>query len=226
MQIFVREGGAWEPTNDAHIRHSDSWKSVLYESGSQAFTSTGSSTFTVPAGVVSLTATVVGGGGGAGGSYSSGDWWTGGAGGSGGYINASAYSVTPGESLTITVGSGGLRASQYFNGWYQTEPSPMNGTAIGQAGSDSAIQRSSTDIARATGGGAGLAGDSNCGGNAAGGTPNGDQGDQRGGLCYGYGYSGTQYGGVNGSGYGSGGNVQRNQNANHHGGDGYINLVW
>lgn len=245
MQIFVREGGAWEPANDAHIRHSDSWKSVLYESGSQGFISTGSSTFTVPAGVVSLTATVIGAGGGGGGCHSSGDLWVGGGGGAGGRSTATAYAVTPGEELTVFVGEGGCWGHTYFNGWLNQS---CRGTGIshshGEDGEDSYVTRGSTDIVRATGGeggpqGLGQAFDSPRGSwnngdqcvQAVGGMPQSNatnaKGEQSAATgCYGYGYQGPQAGGVNGSSYGNGGDGGYSGNAGDYGEDGYILLAW
>ena len=63
----------------------------------------GSGTWTVPAGVNSLEVLVVGGGGG-GGQQSSGA-------GAGGMYYASAYAVTPGSSVNVAVGAGGLGGS-------------------------------------------------------------------------------------------------------------------
>jgi len=296
QEVYVKDGGIWKPCVDVYVKDT-TWKGALYEAGSENFTTDGSTTFTVPAGVYTLTATVVGGGGGGGGGDSSGDMWTGGAGGSGGYINEKTFPVTPAEELTIIVGAGGLRASQNFNGWHQVEPSPMDYIAIGQDAGDSAIQRSSTDIdsvestlscgtvntdatvtvstttllvgmkvtgtgipadttiasinaneldfelsaaatvtdtndltfslpARATGGKGGDRGNANCDVRGVGGTPNGEDGDKSGGLCYGYGYNGTQIGGDNGSGYGEGGDSQRSTDNNEHGTDGAILLSW
>lgn len=70
--------------------------------GQQEFSSTGS--FTVPTGVTSISAVAVGAGGlGVNGENSNYGHGTGGAGGSLRYVNA--ISVTPGESLTVTVGA-------------------------------------------------------------------------------------------------------------------------
>ncbi len=70
---------------------------------------TTSQTFTVPAGVTRVKATVVGGGGG--GAYAAtttyqADYSSGGGGGAGGAA-IGVYSVTPGNQITVTVGSGG-----------------------------------------------------------------------------------------------------------------------
>jgi hypothetical protein len=71
------------------------------------FTSSGTATFTVPQGITSMIVECWAGGGGGG---------NGGAGGSGGeYAASTAYAVTPGQVLTITVGRGGQGGS-YGNG--------------------------------------------------------------------------------------------------------------
>jgi hypothetical protein len=75
---------------------------------STTFTTVGSDTFTVPAGVTKISAVLIAGGGAGGGS-------NGGAGGNGGgggglvYIND--YPVTPNQILNITVGTGGVAVS-------------------------------------------------------------------------------------------------------------------
>jgi len=65
----------------------------------QTFTSSG--TFSVPAGTTVVDVLVVGGGGGAGHDY-------GGGGGAGGLIFMPEYPVTPGGTVTVTVGCGGI----------------------------------------------------------------------------------------------------------------------
>lgn len=101
----------------------------------QEFTTIGTHSFVVPDGVTQISAVTVGGGGGGIRSTS------GGTGGGGGDLRYSAnISVTPGEVLTITVGSGG-----------------NNGTSP-TAGGESSIFRDSTRLLSAAGGGAGRAG--------------------------------------------------------------------
>jgi hypothetical protein len=69
---------------------------------SKSITST--ETIVVPAGLTTMTATIVGGGGAGGqGSYGYG----GGGGGAGGYLGNQTISVTPGEAITFSVGAGG-----------------------------------------------------------------------------------------------------------------------
>jgi RHS repeat-associated protein len=76
------------------------------------YTTAGTSTYTVPAGVSSLTVQLWGGGGG--GGWASGAspcpyscWTTTGGGGGGGGYTTQTVPVVPGESLTVTVGAGG-----------------------------------------------------------------------------------------------------------------------
>ena len=97
-------------------------------SGQQLFTSTG--TFTVPSGVTSISAVCVGGGGG--GTYS-GSADRGGGGGGLRYITTLA--VTPGESLSVVVGSGGI-----------------TGSALATSGGNSSISRGATVLLEAGGG--------------------------------------------------------------------------
>ena len=65
-----------------------------------AFTSTGSSSFSVPTGVTSVEVLVVAGGGGGGGR-------SGGGGGAGGVVYSPSYPVSPGGSIPLSVGGGG-----------------------------------------------------------------------------------------------------------------------
>jgi hypothetical protein len=71
----------------------------------QEWTTPGTYTFTVPAGITQVRAIVIGGGGGGGaspdGNYRGGD------GGSGGGFAMGEYTVTPGQSITVTVGARG-----------------------------------------------------------------------------------------------------------------------
>lgn len=104
--------------------------------GEQSFTTPGTFNFVVPAGVTSVSAVAVAGGGGGSGGSSGGD--TGGAGaGGGGTSFTNGISVTPGESLTVIVGAGGLRG---------------NADSNGSAGGDSSILRSSSVLVTAQGG--------------------------------------------------------------------------
>jgi len=73
---------------------------------SQTFNTAGTYSFTVPAGVTSITVQAWGGGGGGAGDASSGNIGNGGGGG-GAYAKVNIYSVTPGTSYQVIVGAGG-----------------------------------------------------------------------------------------------------------------------
>lgn len=107
-------------------------------SGQQAFTTSGTSSFTVPAGVTSVSAVVVGGGGGGSASTLASNGVSGGGGGGGG-LSYGTFTVTPGETLTVIVGAAGT-----------------GGTSAGQnnatAGGTSQIRRGSTALLIANGG--------------------------------------------------------------------------
>jgi hypothetical protein len=115
------------------------------------FTRPASHTFTVPAGVTSITAVAIGGGGG-------GDYFQGAstvymaASGWGGDLSyANNISVTPGETLTVYVGNRGpTEGSWYYSGFRNYLPT------TGFAGESSRIERSDgTVILRAKGGNGG-----------------------------------------------------------------------
>lgn len=106
--------------------------------GQTSYTTAGTFTFTVPPGVYSISAVCVGGGGGGGGGESGRN--EGVTGGGGGALCYGTIPVTPGESLTITVGSGGNGGG-----------SGNDGTA----GGTTTIVRGVTNLITAGGGGAG-----------------------------------------------------------------------
>lgn len=108
---------------------------AMFAGGMQAFASAGSSNFTVPAGIVSIEALVIGGGGAGGASGTTGQA---GAGGHGGGMAAGRYAVTPAQVLAVTVGAGGT-------------PTSTNGGAGGSSSLGALLS--------ATGGGGGLGGD-------------------------------------------------------------------
>jgi uncharacterized repeat protein (TIGR01451 family) len=111
------------------------------------------SSFVVPAGVTSITAKAWGAGGGGGGGGSN----PGAAGGGGAFAQAT-LSVTPGETISIEVGSGG------------DEGNPAGNAADGGGGGgSSALLRSGTNLVVAAGGGGGGGGDNSNPGAGAGG---------------------------------------------------------
>jgi hypothetical protein len=161
----------------------------------QVYTS-GSGNFTIPANVTKLKVTVVGGGGGSGGSVSGN---TGGGGGGGGAAIKWLTGMTPGNTLSYSVGAGGTAGTS----------APGNGGA----GSASTVATGTTGTPQTittltgSGGGAGLAGGS--GGSGGGGT-NGDL-NVPGGSFGGYGIGGdsiyasaSPYGSLGSAAYGGG----------------------
>ena len=108
--------------------------------GQTAYTTAGTYSYVVPAGVTSVSVVAVGGGGGGGGTN---DTNSRGGGGGGALAYVNNISVTPGETLTVTVGAGGLGGA--------------NG-ASGTSGDESALQRSATYLVRAGRGSGGTQG--------------------------------------------------------------------
>lgn len=80
---------------------------------SQAFTSPGTYSITVPAGMTSMRATLQAGGGGGGAAVDPG--YAGGGGGGGGWVS-SLFTVTPGNAISLTVGGGGAGGGFRQNG--------------------------------------------------------------------------------------------------------------
>ena len=129
-----------------------------------SFTSSG--TFAVPSGVTALDAVlVVGGGGGAGADH-------GGGGGAGGLIFMPSYPVTPGGTLTVTVGCGGAG--------HPTGGRGATGTDSVFAAPTDPGKHPTGDILTAKGGGGGGGGnvsyDGGSGGSGGGGSGHGDNG--------------------------------------------------
>jgi hypothetical protein len=164
----------------------------------QSFTSSG--TFAVPAGVTSLNEVlVVGGGGGGGGGWNGTN--AGGGAGAGGLIFFPEYPVTPGGTITVTVGCGG--------------PSDNPGGASGPGESPGICGQASTfgspgdpglgtgGVLNAVGGGAGGGGTSNQGndGGSGGGGGTGPQGPRAAGSAN----QPTQPGNSGAYGFGNGG---------------------
>ena len=143
-----------------------------------SFTSVGSGTFTVPTGTTAVDVLVVGGGGSGGMQSSTPDTHTGGGGGAGGLIYRPAFPVTPGGSISYTIGDGGAGDGQN-NGQNSTFGTL---TALGGGcGNDS------TGQAGGSGGGTGSASGAG-GGSAQQPSQPGDSG------TYGFGYpGGTSY---------------------------------
>ena len=170
--------------------------------GQQAFTTSGTFTWVVPNGVTSCSVVCVGAGGGG----SSNSAYSGG-GGALAYVNN--ISLTPGESMTVVVGSGGSGGSGV------SAP-----TSYGASGGLSSFARSATVLVQANGG-KGYKDTSTAGGTVGTGTGgNGGAGGYAGGGAGGYSGTGgagaTTYGGGGsaGSGGGGGGGASENESSN------------
>jgi len=154
---------------------------TYFSSGSWSRTTSGTTTFTVPAGITIISVSIAGGGGGGGYNGS-----TPTSGGFGGFVFGQ-IAVIPGENLTITVGAGGTGYS--------------SGTNYGRYGSGSSITRASNStLLAAAGGGGGGSSDGNSdgvgGGAAYGTTINGTNGTWNNGGSGGNNYIAYLYSGI------------------------------
>ena len=165
--------------------------------GAVAFTTVGTSQWTVPGGITSISAVAVGGGGGGFGYWDTdANWLRTGTGGNGGDLSWGDLTVTPGETLDITVGGAG-QSDTSSGGAYGN----LNNSST--AGGSSYISRSGTVLLRGKGGNASgqSNGDTNIGdGGATGGAGGYDGGKQYGGQGGGgaAGYSGDGTNGMPG----------------------------
>ena len=133
--------------------------------GQKVFTSVGTTTWTVPVGVTSITAVCVGGGGGASGGSAASD---GGTGGGGGGLSYGSTSVTAGDILYIQVGAGGTGGRSYN---YDNVGSQGSAGNPGQSSYIKTGSHSGTALLEGGGGGGGAFGFGSSGG--SGGTSTG-----------------------------------------------------
>jgi intein/homing endonuclease len=179
------------------------------------YTSPGTYSYTVPQGVTSIVVKLWGGGGGAGGGDTANR--NGGNGGGGAYAYK-VISVTPGETLTVTVGGGGGGGASDvagsgggaggYNGGAAGGNAGGSGTsgAGGGGGGRSTIARGATILAVAAGGGGGGgAGYNSNGGAGGGGGQNGSSAAGAGGVAGGSGSSNGTPGGTSSADGGGGG---------------------
>ncbi len=165
--------------------------------GGIRFTTVGTHNWVVPTGVTQVSAVAVGGGGGGAGHVSTNIQGSSGGGG-GGLRYIKSLNVTPGDTLVITVGEGGLAGANTF-------PPTCNGAN----GTDSIISYNSIEVLRANGGFRGISTnitETISGGAGGGGTPtstnilggNGGQGGPGGASSGGGGGGAGGYGGNGG----------------------------
>lgn len=120
------------------------------------YTSTGNTTWTVPAGVTAVEVLIVGGGGGSGGGGNTG--YHGGGGGGGGVVYHPNFAVTPGANITITVGGGGSAGAQSGDSGFRGTNGGNSafGTLIANGGGGGGGNSASGGLAGGSGGGGNL----------------------------------------------------------------------
>ena len=157
----------------------------------QSFTASG--TFSVPAGVSNIEEVLVVAGGGSGGAGK------GGGGGAGGLVFMPSYPVTPGGTISVTVGDGGAPVSQPGSKNGNAGQDSVFGTLTAKGGGFGAGDVSNTGPAGGPGGSGG-------GGSRGGGAGSATQPTQPGNSgAYGFGNAGGAAGGSNIYGAGAGG---------------------
>jgi hypothetical protein len=120
-QIYLNIGGGtnWVPLRKGYITQGSTRQLFYPESSSPTvYTIAGTYSYVVPLGITSVNASVTGGGGGGGGGgYGTGgeQSGSGGGGGSGYTTTGSSIAVTPGETLTVVVGVGGLAGDSHYS---------------------------------------------------------------------------------------------------------------
>ena len=129
----------------------------------QSFTTVGTTSWTVPAGVTSVEYLSVGGGGGGGGGWDTG----GGGGGGGGMVLQNTLAVTPGAIASIVVGAGGDGGTSSGTNWPPSSAPADRTASNGSDGSSSSVVVNATTIT-ALGGGKGYIPGSNPSGGSLG----------------------------------------------------------
>ena len=120
-EVYAKASGTWQDVDEIYAKASGTWELVFSSFEATSFTtlSSGSGTFSVPAkaNAIHIQAAVGGGGGAAGGvDYDkAGGESAGAGGGSGAYVSDQIYSVTEGETISYSIGSGGAPGNQTAN---------------------------------------------------------------------------------------------------------------
>ena len=152
---YGKVSGTWQEADEIYAKVSGTWELVFaaFTPGSIQTLSSGSGSFTVPDGAnaIHIQASVGGGGGAAGGaSYDkAGGESAGAGGGSGAYISDKVFSVTEGETISYSVGSGGAGGNQTAN---------FGQPKIASAGTNTTLSGSTTGSIFTLGAGGGSSG--------------------------------------------------------------------
>jgi hypothetical protein len=236
FQAYVKDTD-WKSITNAYVKIPPSTRTItrVIPPTTDTYNSTGIQTFTIPAGITTVDLNVISGGGGGGGSDSS----PGSAGRSGARI-AGTLAVSPGQILTISIGSGGIGGASdqgsapggragintlgYGGGTGSAAgPTPLSG-AGGGGGAASVILLNGSPVVVAAGGGGGGGGGNGVPGQGV--SPGGTSGSIAGGNGQIKGGDGGGAGG-GGGGYpngGAGGSVNGGDVGGNSGADGQ-NLV-
>lgn len=153
----------WMSNREDRFEYSSSAGIPFVEFNSQTFTTLGSSSFTIPDNVYSISAVAIGGGGGGAGGLDDDRGPSGGGGGELRYKNN--ISVTPGDSITVYVGAGG-------EGGLNSSSTSGNG----EDGENSFIDVGGIIVLKANGGSGGIATSNTASGGAGGSGGTGDGG--------------------------------------------------
>ena len=189
---------------DDGVNHSDRQFSIKVRGQSLVQIQNGSGNWTVPAGVTSIRALVIAGGGGSGG----------GAGGAGGLVDVPSMSVTPGSTISYSIGAAGVNNGQTISGWSHgtNGGNTTFGSITANGGGGGGGQAGMTGLSGGSGGGGGgTGGASNAGnnwgsatqGNSAGYTGYGNRGGAGSGIDQYNADGGGGGGGATGTGYNS-----------------------
>ncbi len=145
---------------------------------SQTFDTPGEHTFTVPQGVTEITLKLWGAGGAGGAGFRQGQTNRSGGGGGGGAFRTETISVTPGETISITVGAGGTPVSGSGNSGEGGGSSVLeyDGLTLTASGGDGGENATSGDRGSSGAGGSGATDGTFHGGDGADGTQNGGGG--------------------------------------------------
>ena len=152
---YGKVSGVWQEADEIYAKVSGTWELVFaaFTSTSLQTLSSGSGTFTVPDGAnaIHIQAAAGGGGGAAGGvSYDkAGGESSGAGGGSGAYVSDKVFTVTEGETITYSIGSGGAPGNQSAN---------YGQPKIGSAGTNTTLSGSTAGSIFTLGAGGGASG--------------------------------------------------------------------
>jgi hypothetical protein len=157
--IYGKVSGTWQEVDEAYAKVSGTWEQVFAAFVATSFVtlSSGSSTFVVPQGANALhvQAAVGGGGGAAGGADydKAGGESAGAGGGSGAYVSDKIFTVTEGETISYSIGTGGAGGNQTANFKQPRIASPGTNTTLSGSSAGSLFTLTGGGGSSGTGGG-------------------------------------------------------------------------